>query len=106
MAEIEVKWDKCIADTGNMFFELLTNIDTGEKGWAAYTQSDYIWYGDAVNKVFYIFSADDMRDYLLRHKKDYETRKAFDYNYKDGSIYKQSLGAIVPLSSFMMYYPV
>ena len=105
-ADIEVKWDQCIANTGNMFFELLTNLDTQQNGWANYTQCDFIFYGDAQQLIFYVFSADDMRQFLRTHQEDYETRIANDYNYRDGTIYKQSVGAIVPLSNFMLYYPV
>ena len=100
-ADIEVKWDQCIAATGNLFFELLTNIDTQQQGWANYTQCDFVFYGDARRLIFYVFSAEDMRRFLKYHKADYETRVANDYNYRDGTIYKQSLGAIVPLAKFL-----
>lgn len=105
-ADIEVKWDDQIYKTGKMFFELLTNIDTNQQGWANYTQCDYVFYGDAQRLIFYVFSAEDMRQFLKNHRDEYETRKATDYNYRDGTIYKQSLGAIVPLSLFRKYYPL
>ena len=105
-ADIEVKWDQKISTSGAMFFELLTNIQENQLGWANYTQCDYVFYGDAQKLVFYIFRAEDMRDYLKNHKDEYETKVANDYNYRDGTIYKQSLGAIVPLANFRIYYQV
>ena len=85
-ADIEVKWDQCIAQTGNLFFELLTNTDTKQRGWADYTESNFIFYGDAQRLIFYVFSAEDMRHFLKYHKADYETRVANDYNYRDKTI--------------------
>ena len=60
-ADIEVKWDQKISTSGAMFFELLTNIQENQLGWANYTQCDYVFYGDAQKLVFYIFRAEDMR---------------------------------------------
>lgn len=105
-ADIEVKWDTKIHNSGNLFFELLTNIDKNELGWASYTTSDYIWYGDAQELIFYSFRAEDMRDFLKNHKGEYATREANDYNNRDGTIRKKSLGATVPLSLFRKYYHV
>ena len=99
-AEIEVKWDNWISKTGTMFLELLTNIQENKQGWANYTEADFIFYGDAKNKLFYVFGADDMRKYLREHKEDYQLKIANDYNSFDGSIRKQSLGAIVPIGLF------
>ena len=97
--EIEVKWDSTINKSGALFLELLTDIERNKQGWASYTQADYIFYGDSKSKLFYVFSSEDMRKYLNDHKAEYETRTANDYN-RDGSIRKQSRGAIVPLGLF------
>lgn len=98
--EIEVKWDSRIQQSGAMFFELVTNIKENRAGWANYTEADFIFYGDAVGKVFYVFSVSDMRKYLREHKGEYETRTATDYDRRTGAVRKQSLGAIVPLVPF------
>ncbi len=103
--DIEVKWDSRMYRTQAMFFELLTNIQENQQGWANYTQADFIFYGDAKREVFYIFTANDMRSYLKAHKGEYETRIANDYS-QDGRIRKQSLGAIVPIGSFRKFYAV
>ncbi len=99
-AQIEVKWDNWIHKSGAMFLELLTNIQENKQGWANYTEADYIFYGDAKNKIFYVFRADDMRKYLREYKDDYSLKIAKDYNSYDGSIKKESLGAIVPIGLF------
>lgn len=98
--DIEVKWDSRISKSGAMFFELLTNIQANEPGWATYTEADYIFYGDAVKRLFYVFPVPAMREYLKNNLGEYETRIATDFNRRTGEIRKQSLGAIVPLVKF------
>lgn len=83
-----------------MFLELLTNIQENKQGWANYTEADFIFYGDSRNRLFYIFSVEDMRQYLKTQTGKYRTLVANDYNYYTGQIRKQSLGAIVPIASF------
>ena len=97
---IEVKWDNLISKTGAMFLELITNIQENKQGWANYTEADFIFYGDANNRLFYIFSVEDMREYLKKHTVEYKTLIANDYYRYTNQIRKQSLGAIVPIASF------
>lgn len=104
--EIEVKWDSRIHKSGALFFELLADIQKGALGWSMYSCADYIFYGSAAQKVFYVFEAAEMRRYLERHKGEYETRKATDYDIRTGAIKKQSLGAIIPLAAFCKEVPV
>lgn len=98
--EIEVKWDSRIGRSGALFFELLTDIQANRPGWANYTEADYIFYGDAVKRLFYVFPVPAMRGYLKNHLGEYETRTATDFDRRTGAIKKQSLGAIVPLVKF------
>nr|CRY94019.1 hypothetical protein [uncultured prokaryote] len=98
--EIEVKWDSWISKSGAMFFELLTNIQANKPGWATYTEADYIFYGDAIKRLFYVFPVPAMRGYLKNHLGEYETRIATDFDRRTGATKKQSLGAIVPLVKF------
>jgi len=86
-------------NTCSFFFELMTDVRLNKVGWATYTQSDYIFYGDSQSKRFYVFKTSEMREYLQAHDAEYETRIATDYN-RDGTIRKQSLGAIVPIELF------
>lgn len=103
--DIEVKWDGRIYNSNAFFFELMTDIEKSQPGWASYTQADYIFYGDSKRKVFYVFKAEDMREYLERHKGEYEERTAKDYR-RDGTVRKQSLGAVVPVGLFRKCYSV
>ena len=97
---IEVKWDSKIHNSGAMFLELITDTQNNQRGWANYTEADYIFYGDAKRQIFYIFAAADMRAYLQTHKAEYETREAKDYNRHTGEVKKISMGAIVPIGLF------
>ena len=85
--EIEVKWDKQISKTQSMFLETTADINNNKAGWATYTKADYIFYGDAINKLFYVFKADDMREYLDRYNNEYEERIANDWG-RNGKLRK------------------
>ena len=85
---------------------MLTDIQEMRVGWAYFTQADFIFYGDAIGQVFYIFSADDMRAYIKTHKGEYSIVTADDRNRRTGQIIKQSLGAIVPIEAFRQFYTV
>ena len=58
----EVKWDSCINSTGNLYLELTNIHSRGGKGWFNFCQADYLAYGDAVNKVFYIIPFADLKE--------------------------------------------
>lgn len=105
-ADIEIKWDNRMHQSGAFFFELITDIEKQKPGWATYTGADYIFYGDAVGMVFYIFPVGAMRQYLKNHYGEYNTRRATDYNRTTGAVRKQSLGAVVPLAAFQQEVPV
>lgn len=50
----EVKWDYSISYTKNLFLEFYNPRSKGERGWWEFCKADYIAYGDAINKIFYI----------------------------------------------------
>ena len=100
---VEVKWDSRIATTGNMFIETVTDIDKSKSGWFLFCQADFIYYGDSVNQLFYVFKTDDLRQFVSTHLM--EERKAPDYNYK-GVLKKVSQGMLVPIKQFSQYYDV
>lgn len=57
----EVKWDSRINQTGNLYLEL-TNVNSkGGKGWFEFCQADYIAYGDAQARTFYIIPLMELR---------------------------------------------
>lgn len=57
----EVKWDSRINRTGNLYLELTSINSKGGKGWYQFCQADYLVYGDANAKVFYIIPMEQLR---------------------------------------------
>ena len=58
---IEVKWDRRMSQTGNMFIETTSSIEEGKEGWFMFCKADLLYYGDSVNRIFYIIRMDDLR---------------------------------------------
>lgn len=58
----EVKWDTRIHQTGNLYLELSNVHSKGGKGWFSFTQADFLAYGDAASKVFYIIPMAELRE--------------------------------------------
>lgn len=100
---VEVKWDSRIAQTGNMFIETITDLDKSKGGWFSFCQADYIYYGDSVNQLFYVFRTADLREFVSNHFM--EERKAADYNQR-GVLKKVSQGMLVPIKEFSQSYDV
>ena len=50
----EVKWDTKVNTTGNLFLEYESLYSKGGKGWFEFCEADFLAYGDAITKVFYI----------------------------------------------------
>lgn len=67
----EVKWDSRINSTGNLYLELSNIHSKGGKGWYQFCQADYLVYGDAVAKVFYIIPFGALKERLpqLRYRQ-------------------------------------
>jgi hypothetical protein len=68
----EVKWDSMISKTGNLYLELESISSKGGKGWFNFCEADYIAYGDASAKVFYIIPLEALRE----KAKQLPTRRA------------------------------
>ena len=61
---VEVKWDERIHQTNNLYLEVI-NTDSfwsGGDGWWKYCKCDYLAYGDAINKKFYIFDMKQLKE--------------------------------------------
>ena len=58
----EIKWDSRINKTGNLYLESTNKNSKGAKGWFKFCQADYLAYGDALARVFYIIPLDQLRD--------------------------------------------
>lgn len=58
----EVKWDSRINQTGNLYLELSNIHSKGGQGWFNFTQADFLAYGDAATKTFYIIPMDKLKE--------------------------------------------
>lgn len=59
----EVKWDSRINRTGNLYLEL-TNINSKQwkgQGWWEHCEADYLAYGDAAARKFYVIPLLELR---------------------------------------------
>lgn len=85
----EVKTDNVINRSGNLYLEL-TNIYSkkqGGKGWYNFCQADFIAYGDAVARRFYIFSLEELKERVE------QVKPRIGYCGNDSSGYKMPLDA-------------
>lgn len=96
---VEVKYDSRIAETGNMFIEILTDKENNVDGWIRNTASNYIMYGDAVKSIFYIMRTTDILDYIQRYKGKYQIKEARERNNS-----KISVGALIPIDEYEKHY--
>lgn len=87
----EVKWDYKIHKTNNLYLELATRFTDGI-GWYEYCKADYIAYGDAINKKFYIIPLLELREKVEHMPK----------NIKECG--NDSIGYIVSLDSIKDLY--
>ena len=81
----EVKWDSRINKTGNLYLELANIHSQRGRGWFTFCQADYIAYGDAISKQFYIIP-------LLELKK-----KVKQLPYREAQCGIDSIGQLVSL---------
>jgi hypothetical protein len=58
----EVKWDERINATGNLYLELENIRSKGGKGWFEFCEADYVAYGDANARVFYIIPLEQLKE--------------------------------------------
>lgn len=85
---IEIKWDNCISRTLNLYIETENPRSKDGKGWFYFCEADYLFYGDSVNKLFYIFNRKELFSFIEEHKKGLNRRCTYD----------GSKGYLVPLS--------
>lgn len=58
----ECKYDTRLSTTGNLYLELSNVHSKGGRGWFSFCQADYLAYGDASTKTFYIFDMEELRE--------------------------------------------
>jgi hypothetical protein len=90
----EVKWDTKIHKTANLFLEIVSKYSAGMHGWYEFCEADFLVYGDAVNKIFYVF---DME--ILRAEVDKMPKELANCG-------SDSIGYLVPLRRLKELYGV
>ena len=58
----EVKYDTRINRTGNLYLEIRNKHSKDGIGWYNFTQADYLAYGNATSKVFYMFPMKELKE--------------------------------------------
>lgn len=89
---IEIKTDTY--DTGNLFYEYLSCIETGILGCMEKTQADYIFYYFTKTKELYILPVPQFREWVHKKTYNFQTKKLFN-NRHDLSKYT-SAGYLIP----------
>ena len=58
----EVKWDSKINRTGNLYLEFVNKNSEGCCGWFEFCQADYLAYGNAIAKKFFIIPMQELKE--------------------------------------------
>jgi hypothetical protein len=91
-----------MASTGNLYIEFCADIEKNTPGWFEYCKADWLYYGDAVNKIYYIFRFKELKEHIEQNIKSYKIATAAD---KDrNGIKKWSNGYLVPIESLEGMY--
>lgn len=61
---VEVKWDGIIATTGNLYLETWNQYSRKQNcnGWWRFCGADFLAYGDATNRKFYLFDMAQLKE--------------------------------------------
>lgn len=94
LRNIEVKVDRR-HDTGNIFFEFISNIERGTVGWVEYCKADVLFYYFREIKVCYIFKWGKMKEWLDVNKGMY--RVGTSTNEVGKGVFYHSKGYLVPI---------
>ena len=78
VATHEIKWDKRIAETGNLYIEIKNPRSRNGQGWFYFCEADLLAYGDAYNKVFYVIDMKQLKEYIEKNKDNLHIVSTFD----------------------------
>lgn len=78
LTSLEVKWDKRIAETGNMYIETENPRSKNRLGWFRFCEADMLAYGDAINGIFYFIRVAALKDYINNNKAKLRMRTCAD----------------------------
>lgn len=99
---IEIKRDNCIAKTGNLILETITNARRHTKGWFEITTAEYLFVHDTKNNVLLVAAISHLNQFIDEHRKlaQYKFFKSWE-----GYGYKQSEAWLIPWCEYKKYYP-
>lgn len=60
----ECKWDSRINQTNNLFIEIANPRSKGGQGWFSFCEADFIAYGNATRRIFYMIKKKDLDDVM------------------------------------------
>ena len=85
----EVKWCEKINKTNNLFLEFINprSEQWNYDGWWPHCKADFLAYGDAVNRKFYVFNMEQLKARVEPIWNSLETRSTYD----------GSVGRLLPL---------
>ena len=66
---IEVKWDRRISKTSNLFIEHTSDYEQHKAGWYKFCEADYLLYGDWINGIFYKIPFDEVKRLIAARTK-------------------------------------
>ena len=92
----EVKWDNRIAETRNLYIEMINPRSKEGRGWYYFCKAEFLFYGDSITKMFYVFKTKDLFNFIEENKKD----------LRWGATNDGSQGLLVPLKSVNGLYKV
>lgn len=90
-ANIEVKYDSKINQTGNLYIEYYNPRSKDNKGWINFTKSDLIYYVDATNNKAYVIDTANIRQYINNNA-----------NIKTATTKDGSRGYLVPVDNIAL----
>jgi hypothetical protein len=91
---VEVKGDTYT--TGNVFLEVEANAEAGRKGWALYTQADYVLYIYLNTGKALLLPTAALQEWIPRRATDFPRKVSYTHKNASGFAY-HSVGHTVPL---------
>lgn len=78
VATHEIKWDRMMSHTGNLYIETHNPRSRAGQGWFNFCEADLLAYGDANNKIFYVMRVPDLKRYVREHESSLRVVRTFD----------------------------
>ena len=93
---VEVKWDNRIAESDNLYIEMINPRSKEGRGWYYFCKADYLFYGDSINQLFYVFKVKDLFSFIKLNKD----------KLRWGATVDGSRGLLVPLKDVKGLYSI